>query len=219
MNNPLNKIIGNRIKQFRETLGLTQPGLAKLCGWGRGNRICNYELGNRKLKLEDLSIISDALEIPLACLLSEEEPQKVLTQIYQNHSIKNVPLIDWQLAMKGENAVDELDLNTCSLLAVQKCSNKSFGLRVKGDAMFIPSPEVKSLLQGEIIIADPTAKPEHGKNVIAALPNATEAICRRYIVEGGIPYLKPLNPSWERTTVTPDTKICGVVVAKVDYDL
>lgn len=213
-------MLGSRLRQFRESCGLTLPELAKRCGWKSGSRISNYEQGTRKLRLEDLMVIMHALQIPFACLLSKEEPQQAIAQASQQQAIRKVPLIDWQLAMKGKDAVDTLNTNQPhQQLLVENCSDKSFGLRMKGDAMVSSVSGSKCLAEGEIIIADPMIEPEHGKNVIAALPQATEAICRQYITEGGVPYLNPLNPKWDLIRITPDVKICGVVVAKVNYEV
>ncbi len=212
MYSPLNKMIGKRIKLFRDRLGLTQPELTQRCGWKVGGRLSNYELGQRKFKLEDLVILSKALEVPVECLISEKEPEEILAH--------RVPLIDWQIAMKGKEAVDSLERKSHRLLAVDNCSDKSFALRMKGNAMVSSLPDIKGFAEGEIIIADPLVKPEHGRKVIAALPTATEAICRQYLLEGGMPYLSPLNSRWGDTIpVTPHIKICGVVIGKVDYEI
>lgn len=51
----------SNIKFYRKKAGLTQEGLADLCGWSGNSRIGNYEAGIRTPGVEDLQAIRDAL--------------------------------------------------------------------------------------------------------------------------------------------------------------
>lgn len=63
-----------------------------------------------------------------------------------------------------------------------------------------------SFREGDLVQFDNDHKATHGKYVIAILPGAKEAIFRQFVNEGGIQYLKPLNPQY------PLIQICGVMV-------
>lgn len=51
--------LGERIKAARKAAGLTQAGLAALCGWDPPSRLGNYEQGTREPSLADLRLIAD----------------------------------------------------------------------------------------------------------------------------------------------------------------
>lgn len=50
--------LGERIKAARKAAGLTQAGLASLCGWDPPSRLANYEQGIREPSLADLKTIA-----------------------------------------------------------------------------------------------------------------------------------------------------------------
>ena len=89
---------------------------------------------------------------------------------------------------------------------------QSFALHVKGDAMTSPSGHMDSFREGDIVQFDNDRIVKHGDYVIAILPNSKEATFKQYVVDGGIRYLKPLNPQYPITQIDDDTKICGVMV-------
>ena len=74
--------LGERIKAYREQLKISQKELAERCNnidtksenarWGQP-RIANYEKGNRTPNLEDISIISKALNILPEVLASKQD--------------------------------------------------------------------------------------------------------------------------------------------------
>lgn len=73
----------------------------------------------------------------------------------------------------------------------------------------------KSFYEGDTIIVDPEKTAEDGKYVIALLPKSKEATFKQYVIDGGIRYLKPLNPQYPITQIDDSTHICGVVVAQI----
>ncbi|WGL96270.1 helix-turn-helix domain-containing protein [Arsenophonus nasoniae] len=74
MNN-VHERIGKRLKALREARGLSQAQLAKLCGYSSASRIGNYELGDRKISVDDAIRIGPALGISAADLLfGNDEP-------------------------------------------------------------------------------------------------------------------------------------------------
>lgn len=67
-----NKEIGQRIKQMREQLGLSQEELAKRIGSSNRSTVSNYEQGNRTFKQSQIALFSKALGITPAYLMGLE---------------------------------------------------------------------------------------------------------------------------------------------------
>lgn len=55
------EVIGERLKSLREERNLSQSGLAKLCGWPTASRVGNYEIGSRKIGVDDAIVLANAL--------------------------------------------------------------------------------------------------------------------------------------------------------------
>lgn len=80
-----------------------------------------------------------------------------------------------------------------------------------------PLSNNKNFYEGEIIIIDPEQSAKHSDYVIALLPNANEATFKQYVVDGGISYLKPLNPQYPLSVIEKRTKILGIIKNKMNY--
>ncbi|WP_063657777.1 helix-turn-helix domain-containing protein [Candidatus Arsenophonus triatominarum] len=88
----LHERIGKRLKLLREARGLSQAQLAKLCGYSSASRIGNYELGDRKISVDDAIRIAPILGISAADLLFSNDDQldnfskkgKVLSKTEEN---------------------------------------------------------------------------------------------------------------------------------------
>lgn len=63
--------IGRRIRQARESIGMSQEELAQELGYNSSATISNYEGGGRKISIADLQKISNVLGLPLSHLLEE----------------------------------------------------------------------------------------------------------------------------------------------------
>jgi len=87
-----------------------------------------------------------------------------------------------------------------------------YALRIKGDSMTSPLSQSKSFHEGNIIIVDPDKEHQHGDFVVALLPKSKEATFKQYVIDGGVSYLKPLNPQYPMTQIDSRTVICGVVI-------
>lgn len=64
--------VGERIRSTRKSRGMTQKQLGELCGINEAN-IRKYELGNQNPKIETLSKIAKALNVPIATLSTWDE--------------------------------------------------------------------------------------------------------------------------------------------------
>lgn len=70
------KVVGNNIKTYRESKGLTQVELADLSELHR-NYIVTVEKGERNLSILSLQKIADALKIDIQRLFDEEIQQEL----------------------------------------------------------------------------------------------------------------------------------------------
>ena len=70
------KVVGNNIKNYRESKGLTQVELAELADLHR-NYIVTVEKGERNLSILSLQKIADALKLNIQRLFDEEIQQEL----------------------------------------------------------------------------------------------------------------------------------------------
>lgn len=66
------RVVGQRIAAARQRAGLSTRDLAERIGWPR-DTLVNYELGRRAITIERLQVIADALRLPSAMLLLEND--------------------------------------------------------------------------------------------------------------------------------------------------
>jgi len=65
--------MGQRIREARERLGITQEELAKLIGRNR-ETISHYEIGNRAVAVTELPALAQALKVPIGYFFGDEAP-------------------------------------------------------------------------------------------------------------------------------------------------
>lgn len=75
------KTMGSRIRRARERLGISQEELAFRIGKTQ-NAISTYENGNRMPHLSQLPELAEALEVPIAYLFGDLEPDEEMIQTY-----------------------------------------------------------------------------------------------------------------------------------------
>lgn len=61
--------IGDRVREARQKRGLSQPALAKLCGYSDKSAICKIEKGGRNFPLDKVEVIARALGVSAEWLL------------------------------------------------------------------------------------------------------------------------------------------------------
>src|SRR3989344_9425559 len=77
MNMPQNKLIGIRIKEAREAVGISQKALADAIGFESATAISLIEAGERKVRVQDLEKMSDFLHRDMKFFLGIEEKQDI----------------------------------------------------------------------------------------------------------------------------------------------
>lgn len=202
-----------RMKQ----LGLTQERLAETLGKTQG-AIGHWLNGRREPGIEDIAAIMKALDLKELVLSASGMviyPDELLNNVSdpRPHSeVKSFPVISWVSAGNWSEAVDPYNQNDFLEWSqtTAKASEKCFWLTVKGDSMTASTG--LSIPEGMKILVDPAIEPTSGRLVVAKLESQNEATFKKYIVDTGQKYLKPLNPNYHMIPIDNDCRIIGVVI-------
>lgn len=206
-----------RVKSRMKELDITQEALARKMGITRG-AITHYLAGRRVPPLKQFQKLAAILKADPAWLQygtasSTKTTRQAATE--QKDPLKHpLPILSW------EQAAELVDASKIAKAEIKEFVThfytdkpRWYALRIKGDSMTAPTSQNKSYHNGEIIIIDPDKAVAHGNDIVAMLPRSKEAVFRQYVVDGGVRYLKPLNPQYSMLQINDDTHICGIVVA------
>lgn len=210
--------IGDRCRQRRKEIELSQQALAKLAGVSQAT-ISGIETG-RAIETRKLMRVAKALKVDpdwFETGLGEKTiaPAKALYTINQEAKVylaKNkIPMINWMDASEVKDATDLMEHQVNKwIYSPIDIQEGSYALRVDGISM---QPEFK---RGAIIFVDPNIPPENEKFLVVKRPVDVEAILRELFIESGKKYLKAINPAFpdQIFELTKDIKVCGVVVGQ-----
>ncbi len=87
---------------------------------------------------------------------------------------------------------------------------EAFWLQVDGDSMTAPAG--LSIPEGTFVLFDTGREAINGSLVIAKLSDSNEATFKKLVIDGGVRYLKGLNPSWPMVHINGNCRIIGVAV-------
>jgi SOS-response transcriptional repressor LexA len=195
-----------RIKERMKDLGLTQEALAEKMGITRG-AITHYLAGRRQPPLNQFQKLATILKTEPAWLQFGISTSGAKTKKGIVEQAKNpLPILSWKQIAEGNKEAKEF------LQHFYVDQSQWHGLRVKGDSMTAPANQSRSFHDGDIIIVDPDKTVGHGDFVVALLPRSKEATFKQYVVDGGVAYLKPLNPQYPIAQLDKTTIIYGVIV-------
>jgi len=84
----ISKAFGQRLKVARNYAKLSQPELAKICGWDSQSRLSNYERGERTPSLDDIDKLAKALNTSICALISKEHEPDIhqVKEISENYN-------------------------------------------------------------------------------------------------------------------------------------
>ncbi|MEQ5288222.1 LexA family protein [Providencia huaxiensis] len=202
----INEIIGERLKSIRESRGLSQAQLAKLCGYSAASRIGNYELGERKISADDALVISEALGVSPAELMFGDRSDQVVS----NYEYPLFSKVQAGAFTENSNAYTRSDA-IAWIPTAKKASDNAFWLEVEGHSMTAPQGGRPSFPEGMLILVDPEQEVNFGDFCIARMMN-NEFTFKRLIREGEMEYLEPLNPRFEMMPINGNCQIIGKVV-------
>lgn len=213
--------IGDRIRQARTLLGISQLELAALCGWDSQGRIGNYERGEREPRQKDLAKIAKALNVSIPWLVSGPAygAQSGIQEVARP-TPRTLPVITWEQAgVWSELESGFTSGDTTEWYPVpHRIGPRAFILRVRGDSMVPQYPGGKSFPDGTLIVVDPDTQAEPGAFVVARLEPGQEATFKQLVADGGQQFLKPLNPQYKTLELNDHAVICGVVRGAMYFD-
>lgn len=211
----------DRIKLRMKTLGMTQEELANQIGVTR-SAINHYLAGRRVPPLLQFVKMAEVLKTEPGWLQFGTNKKNNIEhdEIIESHATKDmptlykIPILAWN--QLGEmKSIHKLNPKKVTAWVPHLFTDKlnCFALQIKGDSMTAPSGHMTSFKDGDIVQFTTDRKAEHGNYVIAILSNAKEATFKQYVEDGGMKFLKPLNPQYPIIPIDKDTQICGVLTA------
>lgn len=217
--------LGDRFKQRREMLGLTQEDVAKevsrLLTNDKFNRVTvsNIELGNQQsMKDRVLLAVVQVLKCNAEWLVNGKG--NVETNSETNFKLvpmsgRMCPLISWVQAGSFTAMEHPLDDDEYTFYpSPVKSGPNTYILSVRGDSM---SPKFE---EGDLIYVDPDQiDPASGKYIIAMISEYQEATFKQLQILDGQKLLKAINPDYppelRYVKINGNCQIIGTVVAHV----
>lgn len=217
------RLIGQRLKQLRESQGESQEDLARLLGYSRVT-ISRYESGERPISLKTLQKIGDHYGVSINYFLGGESAEdRVAAEVRKarqeleraRRRLEEVvpysgewvwlPLIgtvpagytEWQEEHEAE------EFYPCSVEQIKK-RDGAYALRVKGDSMI-----ERRIFDGDIIFVDAKRRAEPGDVVVARKDE--EVVLRIYGEDAKAPCLQAGNQGYPILRLK-DVRVLGVVV-------
>lgn len=203
--------MGERIRARRKEMKIRQDALGKMVGVSNV-AISQWERSETEPKGDNLLALAKALNCSPNYLHNGDSSHANVAYHGKNKPKGSYPLISWVSAGQWMEAVEPYHRRAIDnwYETTVECSEDSFWLDVQGDSM--TSPVGLSIPEGMVILVDPEVEPRSGKLVVAKLDGVNEATFKKYVVDSGRKYLKPLNPQYQMMEIDGQCKIIGVVV-------
>ncbi|MBZ6397238.1 MULTISPECIES: LexA family protein [Pantoea] len=207
--------MGERIRQKRKELNLTQQALAEKAGVNRVT-VTGWEKDDYQPNGANLQALADALKCDPTWLVSgkgEAAATPLLRPVQV--SAKEVPLISWVQAGTW-TATDPgitRDEAIMWLYTTASVSDKAFALRVRGDSMTNPHGN-PTIPEDSIVIVEPEIHDVaaiNGKIVVAHIDGGSEATLKKFVEDFPHRYLVPLNPNYKTIECDGNCRIVGLV--------
>ena len=209
--------MNERIRARRKELKLTQAVLAKLVGVNRVT-VTGWESGDYEPGGSNLQGLAAVLKTnPQWIITGHGDPDcdEILYKPTEKFGVKKIPVLSWVQAGEWtesgapitEDDISEWIFTTASL------SDEGFALRVRGDSMTNPNG-APSIPEGSFVVVDPdygSPQEVNGKIVVAQIVGSAEATLKKFVIDGPLKYLVPLNPNYRVMEVNGNCKIVGVV--------
>lgn len=203
--------IGKRIREQRESIGMTQEELANKLGYKNKSTIAKIETGANDIVQSKVVEFANALNTTIAYLMGwdnnvspipggSKEKKKGVTIKVLGRVAAGVPL----------EAVEDI-IDTEEITEEMAVTGTFFGLKIHGNSM---EPRI---CEGDVVIVRQQDDAESGEIVIATV-NGTDATCKRLRKYRDGLELISLNPSYEpmffstEEVISKPVRIIGKVV-------
>ncbi|AYB49589.1 MAG: LexA family transcriptional regulator [Candidatus Hamiltonella defensa (Ceratovacuna japonica)] len=215
------KTFGQRLRERRKELGITQKYLAKGVEVSHVT-ISQWEKEETSPKGENLYSLCRELKCqPDWLLYGKDDPKEaaVANMIPRQDIRRKVPLISWVQVVDWKDIMHNFQLGETVewLETTANVGPNAFALKVRGDSMINPRG-FPSIPEGAVVIVDPDVNADNGKIVVATLKETTELTLKKFVIDGPNKYLMSLNPDYRPIPIGINCTIVGVV-KKVSFDL
>ncbi len=203
--------LGDRVKQKRKELGLTQAQLGELISMSQST-LQGIE-ANKVIAPRNIINLAKGLNCTPEYLQYGISVTGKSNVTYTHTFKNNLPLVSWVQAGNWSEIKNlphaEIEYYLCPV----NCSKRAFVLKVQGASM---EPRFN---QREHIFVDPEAQPENGSYVVARLDDENQATFKQLIIEGDKKYLKAINPDWpdKFIEINGNCTIVGKVIYKGEH--
>lgn len=203
--------IGKRIREKRESIGMTQEELAAKLGYKNKSSIAKIEIGANDIVQSKVVEFAKALDTTVAYLMGwDNNPGPNQTGSLEKKSgviIKVLGSVAAGIPIDAmEDTIDEEEVTED--MARQ---GKLFGLRIKGQSM------EPNICDGDTVIVKEQPDAENGETVVVLI-NGNEATCKKlYKYDDGSIRLVPNNPAYSPKLYTLDdiTSLPVTIIGKV----
>ena len=184
-------MIGERIKERREYLDMSQDELAKKVGYKSRSSINKMELGIQDVPQRKIKEFAKALDCTIGFLLEDDKPENSRTQFPANLFIPNmrkVPMLGKIACGEPIFAEEEYE----DMADLPEGIKADFALTAQGNSM-----TGARIHDGDIVFCRSAERVPNGK--IAAVIIEDEATLKRfyYYQDRDLVILKPENPDYE----------------------
>lgn len=206
--------MGDRIRERRKELKLTQEALAKTAGVNRVT-VTGWEKDDYQPNGANLQSLAEALNCnPIWLVEGTGSPDAHFIK-GTSVKIRELPVLSWVQAgcwTDTESGVcpDDVDEYITTTLSL---SSEAFALRVNGTSMTTIVKDA-SIPDGSIVIVEPDISrfsSINGKIVVAYIHGGTEATLKKFVEDWPNRYLVPLNPLYKTIDFDENCRIVGVV--------
>lgn len=171
--------LGERIKERREQMGLSQPQLSQMCGWESQSRISNYEKGTREPKINDLLKIAKALKCAASDLLDTPRESKG-DQVSVNETLhinKNIITIHYPSSSWSAYCIDK-DSNIYKKELLTMTVDKDTPLTDRCYIIEVDTDSFRGIPVGHRLLVDPDRQPVEGNTIIISKNNGLPTLAK-----------------------------------------
>ena len=198
--------IGERIKNRREQLNMSQYELARKLGYKSRSSINKIELGLQNLTQSKIKAIADALDTTPAYIMGWEDETSLPDNIIPMPKMRQIPLLGDIACGVPILAVENVE----DMVNVPENIRADFALRCKGDSMINAR-----IYDGDIVYIRQQPVVDNGQ--IAAVLIDDEATLKRFRKYSDHIVLEPANPQFMPLSYWGDdmknVRILGLAVA------
>lgn len=203
--------IGKRIREKRESIGMTQEELAAKLGYKNKSSIAKIEIGANDIVQSKVVEFAKALDTTVAYLMGwDNTPGPNQTGSLEKKSGVIIKVLGSVAAGIPIDAVEDI-IDEEEVTEDMARQGKLFGLRIKGQSM------EPNICDGDTVIVKEQPDAENGETVVVLI-NGNEATCKKlYKYDDGSIRLVPNNPAYSPKLYTLDdiTSLPVTIIGKV----